>query len=122
MSNRQLDLTTYTIVDIKKDMVQCFDDDYNGANGSEYWELSEEKDKEREYISVAEIQGFETEAARFISEIYDEETDDITNIEAILDKVEECWGSHASQFNYSVTPCKDEEGEDAYVISIAMLT
>jgi len=122
MSNRKLDLTTYTIVDIKKDMVQCFDDDYNGTNGDEQWELSDEKDESGEWKTLAEVEGFETEAERLISNVYDDESDDITNIETILDEVEECWGSHASQFTYSITPCKDEEGECAYIVSIAMLT
>lgn len=119
MSNRTLNLQTYTVEDIKKDMVQIFDEDYNGGNGNEYWELDDLATKDGEIITKTEKLGYETEADRFIDEIYDEDADDVTNIEAILDKVGECWGSQASQFTYSVTPCGYDNNE--YVISIAML-
>jgi hypothetical protein len=122
MSNKALNLNTYTIQNIRKDMVECFDSDYNGDNGDEYWELSEEKNKKGEYKTLAKVGGFKTEAERFITEIYDEETDDVDNIESILAKVEECWGSQAEQFQFSVHSCHDEYGEDAYVVAISFLT
>ena len=119
MSNRTLNLSTYTVEDIKKDMVCIFDSDYNGDNGDEYWELDDEATKDGEIITIAEKLGYETEADRFIDEIYDEEADDVTNIEAILEKVGDCWGSQASQFTYTVTPVGYDNNE--YAIAIAML-
>lgn len=119
MSNRTLNLNTYTVEDIKKDMTCIFDSDYNGDNGNEYWKLDEDAQKDGEIITKTEKLGYETEADRFIDEIYDEEADDVTNIEAILEKVKECWGDQASQFQYSVTPVGYDNNE--YAIAVAML-
>jgi hypothetical protein len=120
MSNRTLNLEIYTIQDIKKNMANLFDSDYNGDNGDENWEYSGEEDEDGREISLAEKLGFETEAERFISEIYDEESDDVTNIEVILEKIGDCWGSQADQFQYSVEPVGYDN--ETYIVAIAMLT
>lgn len=118
--NGTLILESYDISDIKKDMVQVFDADYNGLNGNEYWKLCDEAQKDGEIITIAEKLGYETEADRFIDEIYnDEENDDVTNIELILGKVKECLGDQASQFQYSITPVN--YSDDEYVVTVAYI-
>ena len=121
MSHRTLNLSTFFLPkedsEMKKALVSLFDEDYNGGNGAEYWELSDQDGADGEPIPVATLQGFETEAERFIDEIFSLETDDQTNIENVLDKVEMCYGSHVSQFQYVV-----EEAEGGYSVAIAYLS
>lgn len=120
MSHRTLSLSTAFIPkedsEMRKALSTLFDEDYNGGNGDEYWELSDQKDEDGEWIPLATVQGFETEADRFIDEIFSLEADDHTNIENVLDKVEACYGSHVSQFTYVV-----EDAEDGYSVAIAYL-
>ena len=120
MSHRLISLNTHFIPkedsEMRKALSSLFDEDYNGGNGSEYWELSDQNDKDGEPIPLAVLVGFNTEAERFVGEIFSLETDDETNIQNTLSKVEQCYGSHCSQFTSVV-----EEVEGGYSVAIAFL-
>ncbi len=116
MAYRDLGLRVYQVMDIKKDMVQIFDSDYNGDNGDEsfeYWELLEDG------TTLAASLGFETEAARLIDKIYDGRRTAINNMENIMEQVEMCWGSYCGAYEYIITPMNTVQG---YLISVAMTT
>ena len=123
MSNRILNLETYKVENIKKDMVKLFDSDYNGDNGVDSYEIWEqgvkECENEEDELPLAIELGFENEAERFIDNIYSDDDDDITNINAIMQKIVDCWGSHVDQYKYNITTINNGEG---YIISVAYMS
>lgn len=122
MSHRTISLRTCFVPksdsEMRKGLISLFDgdEDFNGGNGDEYWEKSNTLKDNGEFMSVAVSLGFETEAERFVDEIFSLETDDITNIQNVLDKLEVCLGSYGSQFTTEI-----EEVEGGYSIAIAYL-
>lgn len=131
MGYRQLNLQTFNIDkdNIKEGLVGLFDldSDYNGDNGDEYWEFSDQKDEDGNPISLAVLEGFETEAERFVDGIYfdivneaqdkNEEPSAQKMITSTLYKVEECHGSHSEQFSFVIV-----ETDFQFVIAVSYLT
>ena len=122
MSNRTISLRTHFIAkedsEMRKGLISLFDgdEDFNGGNGDEYWEMTNKNNDEGKPISLAVSLGFETEAERFVNDIFSLDTDDITNIDNVLSQVESCLGSYGSQFTSEI-----EEVEGGYSIAIAYL-
>ena len=131
MGHKTNNLHTFTIDkdNIKEGLISLFDmdEDYNGGNGDEYWEFSDQKDEDGNPISLAVLEGFETEAERFVDGIYfdivneaqakNEEPSTQKMITSTLYKVEECHGSHSSQFNFAIV-----ETDFQFVIAVSYLT
>ncbi len=122
MSNRTISLRTYFVPkedgEMRKGLVSLFDgdEDFNGGNGDEYWEMTDQEDEDGELISLAVSLGFETEAERFVDEIFSTDEDDLTNIQNVLDRVESCLGSYGTQFTTKI-----DEVEGGYSIAVAYL-
>ena len=131
MGHKTNNLHAFTIDkdNIKEGLISLFDmdEDYNGGNGDEYWEFSDQKDENGELISLAVLEGFETEAERFVDGIYfdivneaqakNEEPSTQKMITSTLYKVEECHGSHSEQFNFAIV-----ETDFQFVIAVSYLT
>lgn len=131
MGHKTNNLHTFTIDkdNIKEGLISLFDmdEDYNGGNGDEYWEFSDQKDEDGNPISLAVLEGFETEAERFVDGIYfdivneaqakNEEPSAQKMITSTLYKVEECHGSHSSQFNFAIV-----ETDFQFVVAVSYLT
>jgi hypothetical protein len=131
MGYRQLNLQTFNIDkdNIKEGLVGLFDldNDYNGDNGDEYWEFSDQDDENGDPISLAVLEGFKTEAERFVDGIYfdivneaqakNEEPTMQKMIASTLYKIEECHGSHSSQFTFNIT-----ETDNEFVVAVSYLT
>ena len=131
MGHKTNNLHTFTIDkdNIKEGLISLFDmdEDYNGGNGDEYWEFSDQKDEDGNPISLAVLEGFETEAERFVDGIYfdivneaqakNEEPSAQKMITSTLYKVEECHGSHSEQFNFAIV-----ETDFQFVIAVSYLT
>ena len=131
MGQKTNNLHAFTIDkdNIKEGLISLFDmdEDYNGGNGDEYWEFSDQKDEDGNPISLAVLEGFETEAERFVDGIYfdivneaqakNEEPSAQKMITSTLYKVEECHGSHSSQFNFAIV-----ETDFQFVIAVSYLT
>jgi len=131
MGQKTNNLHAFTIDkdNIKEGLISLFDmdEDYNGGNGDEYWEFSDQKDENGELISLAVLEGFETEAERFVDGIYfdivneaqakNEEPSTQKMITSTLYKVEECHGSHSEQFNFAIV-----ETDFQFVIAVSYLT
>ena len=126
MSYRELALQTFHIAKkeskIKKDLVSLFsmDTDYNGDNGAgsyEYWEQSDQKWENGDPIPLAIVQGFETEAHRLVDKLFSSKADDRTNIETILNHIDECChGDYSTQFTHEI-----QEVKNGYVVAVAFL-
>ena len=126
MGYRTNNLRTFVVNkdNFKKDLISLFDmdEDYNGGNGDEYWEMSDQVDKNGDLISIAKLEGYETEAERFVDNIYtySHENGKLNMeqcISSILYKVEECHGSYSTQFDFEINDVGDK-----FVISISYLT
>ena len=131
MGHKTNNLHAFTIDkdNIKEGLISLFDmdEDYNGGNGDEYWEFSDQEDENGELISLAVLEGFETEAERFVDGIYfdivneaqakNEEPSTQKMITSTLYKVEECHGSHSEQFNFAIV-----ETDFQFVIAVSYLT
>ena len=131
MGQKTNNLHAFTIDkdNIKEGLISLFDmdEDYNGGNGDEYWEFSDQKDEDGNPISLAVLEGFETEAERFVDGIYfdivneaqakNEEPSAQKMITSTLYKVEECHGSHSSQFNFAIV-----ETDFQFVVAVSYLT
>ena len=61
MGYRTNNLRTFVVNkdNFKKDLISLFDmdEDYNGGNGDEYWEMSDQVDKNGDLISIAKLEG-----------------------------------------------------------------
>jgi hypothetical protein len=131
MGYRQLNLQTFNIDkdNIKEGLVGLFDldSDYNGDNGDEYWEFSDQDDENGNPISLAVLEGFKTEAERFVDGIYfdivneaqakNEEPTMQKMIASTLYKIQECHGSYSSQFTFNIT-----ETDNEFVVAVSYLT
>lgn len=122
MGYSQMNLQTFTIDknNIKEGLVELFDldSDYNGDNGDEYWEMSEQDDENGDPISLAVIEGFETEAERLVDNIYNKDLKDKTKIEETLEHIDEfCHDSFSSSFKYQIM-----ERDSEYIVSVSYLT
>tara|TARA_B100000927_G_C16444100_1_gene461023 strand:- start:735 stop:1118 length:384 start_codon:yes stop_codon:yes gene_type:complete len=127
MGHKTNNLHTFTIgkEDIRQGLISLFDmdEDYNGGNGDEYWGFSDQEDEDGNPISLAVLGGFETEAERFVDNIWNEEADKGEEpnahkmITSTLYKVEECHGDHSSQFNFSIV-----ETDFQFVVAVSYLT
>lgn len=126
MGQKTNNLHAFTIDkdNIKEGLISLFDmdEDYNGGNGDEYWEFSEEVDEEGSLISLAVLEGFKTEAERFVNNIYEySHKDGVLNqqqcITSTLYKVQECHGSHSEQFSFVIV-----ETDFQFVIAVSYLT
>jgi len=131
MGHKTNNLHTFTIgkEDIRQGLISLFDmdEDYNGGNGDEYWEFSDQEDEDGNLISLAVLEGFETEAERFVDGIYfdivneaqdkNEEPSGHKMITSTLYKVEECHGDHSSQFNFAIV-----ETDFQFVVAVSYLT
>lgn len=131
MGHKTNNLHAFTIDkdNIKEGLISLFDmdEDYNGGNGDEYWEFSDQEDENGELISLAVLEGFETEAERFVDGIYfdivneaqakNEEPSTQKMITSTLYKVEQCHGSHSEQFNFAIV-----ETDFQFVIAVSYLT
>ena len=126
MGYRQLNLQTFNIDkdNIKEGLVGLFDldSDYNGDNGDEYWEFSDQDDENGDPISLAVLEGFKTEAERFVHNIYSySHKNGVLNpqqcIASTLYKIEECHGSHSSQFTFNIA-----ETDNEFVVAVSYLT
>ena len=131
MGHKTNNLHAFTIDkdNIKEGLISLFDmdEDYNGGNGDEYWEFSDQKDEDGNPISLAVLEGFETEAERFVDGIYfdivneaqakNEEPSTQKMITSTLYKVEQCHGSHSEQFNFAIV-----ETDFQFVIAVSYLT
>jgi len=131
MGHKTNNLHAFTIDkdNIKEGLISLFDmdEDYNGGNGDEYWEFSDQEDEYGNPISLAVLEGFETEAERFVDSIYfdilneaqakNEEPSAHKMITSTLYKVQECHGDHSSQFNFAIV-----ETDFQFVIAISYLT
>ena len=120
---------------IREGLISLFDmdEDYNGGNEDEYWEFSDQEDEHGNLISLAMLGGFETEAERFVDsiclDIWNKAKDngedvsksyrDLTQrmITSTLHKVQECHGSHSSQFDFIIV-----ETDFQFVIEVSYLT
>lgn len=121
---KSLILKSFEINDIKKDLIYLFDNSLNGTDGNEYWELCSEAQKHGEIITIAEKRGFDSEAERFIDDIYDEEKDDVDNIELILNKAKECWLDYLEaecDTHWQFTINANNYSKDEFVISVAYI-
>ena len=127
MGQKTNNLHAFTIDkdNIKEGLISLFDmdEDYNGGNGDEYWEFSDQEDEDGNPISLAVLEGFETEAERFVDNIWSEAADKEEEpsahkmITSTLYKVEECHGDHSSQFNFAIV-----ETDFQFVIAVSYLT
>jgi hypothetical protein len=131
MGQKTNNLHAFTIDkdNIKEGLISLFDmdEDYNGGNGDEYWEFSDQEDEHGNLISLAVLEGFKTEAERFVDGIYfdivnraqanNEEPSAHKMINSTLYKVEECHGDHSSQFNFAIV-----ETDFQFVIAVSYLT
>lgn len=126
MGHKTNNLHAFTIDkdNIKEGLISLFDmdEDYNGGNGDEYWEFSDQKDEDGNPISLAVLEGFKTEAERFVHNIYEySHKDGVLNqqqcIASTLYKVEECHGSHSEQFSFVIV-----ETDFQFVIAVSYLT
>ena len=126
MGQKTNNLHAFTIDkdNIKEGLISLFDmdEDYNGGNGDEYWEFGEEVDEEGNLISLAVLEGFKTEAERFVHNIYTySHSDGVLNqeqcITSTLYKVQECHGSHSEQFSFVIV-----ETDFQFVIAVSYLT
>ena len=137
MGQKTNNLHTFTIDkdNIKEGLISLFDmdEDYNGGNGDEYWEFSDQEDEDGNLISLAVLEGFKTEAERFVDGIYfdivnganvisaftdkNEEPSAHKMITSTLYKVEECHGSHSEQFTFVINDL-----DDKFVIAVSYLT
>jgi len=127
MGHQTNNLHTFTICkdNIRQGLIFLFDmdEDYNGGNGDEYWEFSDQEDEDGNPISLAVLEGFETEAERFVDNIWSEAADKEEEpsahkmITSTLYKVEECHGNHSSQFNFSIV-----ETDFQFVVAVSYLT
>jgi len=131
MGQKTNNLHAFTIDkdNIKEGLISLFDmdEDYNGGNGDEYWEFSDQEDEDGNPISLAVLEGFETEAERFVDGIYfdivneaqdkNEEPSAHKMITSTLYKVEECHGDHSSQFNFAII-----ETDFQFVVAVSYLT
>lgn len=109
---------------IKEGLISLFDmdEDYNGGNGDEYWEFSDQEDEDGNLISIAKLEGYETEAERFVNNIhtYSHENGVLNMKQCItstLYKIEECHGSHSEQFTFVINDL-----DDKFVIAVSYLT
>ena len=131
MGRKTNNLHAFTIDkdNIKEGLISLFDmnEDYNGGNGDEYWEFSDQEDEGGNPISLAVLEGFETEAERFVDGIYfdivneaqdkNEEPSAHKMITSTLYKVQECHGSHSEQFSFVIV-----ETDFQFVIAVSYLT
>ena len=126
MGQRTNNLHTFIINkdNFKEGLVGLFelDSDYNGDNGDEYWEMSHENDENGDPISIAKLEGYETEAERLVNNIHtSSHENEVLNMEkcitSTLYQIEECHGSFSTQFNFVVNDL-----DDKFVISISYLT
>ena len=126
MGHKTNNLHTFTIgkEDIRQGLISLFDmdEDYNGGNGDEYWEFSDQKDEDGNLISLAVLEGFKTEAERFVHNIYTySHSDGVLNqeqcIASTLYKVQECHGDYSSQFNFSIVDAGFQ-----FVVAVSYLT
>jgi len=127
MGQKTNNLHAFTIDkdNIKEGLISLFDmdEDYNGGNGDEYWEFSDQEDEDGNPISLAVLEGFETEAERFVDNIWSEAADKEEEpsahkmITSTLYKVEECHGDHSSQFNFAII-----ETDFQFVVAVSYLT
>lgn len=118
--SREISLHTFIVDKWAMDLLQFFDldSDYNGDNGDEYWEMSDQDDKNGDPIPLAIVEGHKTEAERLLKEWDDPDSDDHTRIGNILDNINEfCHGSYSYNFTYQI-----EEIEDGYAVAVAFLT
>tara|TARA_R110002074_G_scaffold136118_3_gene280845 strand:+ start:186 stop:587 length:402 start_codon:yes stop_codon:yes gene_type:complete len=133
MGHRTNNLRTFVIAKdnwFKTDLISLFDmdEDYNGGNGDEYWEMSDQVDKNGDLISVAKLEGYETEAERFVDNIYaySHENGKLNMkqcITSVLYKIEECHGDYSTQFNFAINDLGNTPGiSGKFVISISYLT
>lgn len=126
MGQKTNNLHTFTIDkdNIKEGLISLFDmdEDYNGGNGDEYWEFSDQEDEGGNLISIAKLEGYETEAERFVNNIhtYSHENGVLNMKQCIastLYKVEECHGSHSEQFTFVINDL-----DDKFIIAVSYLT
>lgn len=126
MGHKTNNLHTFTIgkEDIRQGLISLFDmdEDYNGGNGDEYWEFSDQEDEDGNPISLAVLEGFKTEAERFVHNIYTySHSDGVLNqeqcIASTLYKVQECHGDYSSQFNFSIVDAGFQ-----FVVAVSYLT
>lgn len=126
MGQKTNNLHTFTIDkdNIKEGLISLFDmdEDYNGGNGDEYWEFSDQEDEDGNLISIAKLEGYETEAERFVNNIhtYSHENGVLNMKQCItstLYKIEECHGSHSEQFTFVINDL-----DDKFVIAVSYLT
>jgi len=126
MGQKTNNLQTFNINkdNIKEGLISLFDmdEDYNGGNGDEYWEFGEEVDEEGNPISLAVLEGFKTEAERFVHNIYTySHSDGVLNqeqcITSTLYKVQECHGSHSEQFIFAIVDTGPQ-----FIVAVSYLT
>lgn len=126
MGQKTNNLHTFTIDkdNIKEGLISLFDmdEDYNGGNGDEYWEFSDQEDEDGNLISIAKLEGYETEAERFVNNIHTYSHENgVLNMEqcitSTLYKIEECHGSHSEQFTFVINDL-----DDKFVIAVSYLT
>ena len=126
MGQKTNNLHAFTIDkdNIKEGLISLFDmdEDYNGGNGDEYWEFSDQEDEDGNLISLAVLEGFKTEAERFVHNIYTySHSDGVLNqeqcITSTLYKVQECHGSHSEQFNFVIV-----ETDFQFIVAVSYLT
>ena len=103
-------------------LVQLFDldSDFNGDNGhTDKWSPSNKLENgTANYIPLAIVEGYDTEAERLTHAMYDSKLSIEKNIDAILDHIKYwCFGSFATQFQYEIIECVHY-----YVIAISYLT
>ena len=126
MGQKTNNLQTFNINkdNIKEDLISLFDmdEDFNGGNGDEYWEFSEEVDEEGNLISLAVLEGFKTEAERFVHNIYTHShSDGVLNqeqcITSTLYKVQECHGDYSTQFIFAIVDTGPQ-----FIVAVSYLT
>jgi hypothetical protein len=126
MGQKTNNLHAFTIDkdNIKEGLISLFDmdEDYNGGNGDEYWEFSDQKDEDGNLISLAVLEGFKTEAERFVYDIYTySHSDGVLNqeqcIASTLYKVQACHGSHSEQFTFVIVDTGPQ-----FIVAVSYLT
>lgn len=114
-----VNLRTFVIDKSNVNLIQLFDmdSDYNGDNGSEYWEMSEEKDASGKLIPLATLEGYSTEAERLINKLDRADAPLEQRIATILNYIDKfCHGSFSSDFEWDT----NELGEYC-VVSVAYI-
>ena len=107
--NNKLTITTFKVnIRNPKDWVELFDTDYNGDNGEDsykYWELSDEIGEDEDYIPLALVEGYETEAERLANTVLSKDLDyewaDEEIIDGVMEKVIGCWGQYIQDYQYN---------------------